>query len=103
MCYFTCLSTVRASLTIPSVTKQIIQDGETSLSLSWDEVTASNTEGQAIVCTADGDGLNVTVSGGIFPIGYHTVTCTVTNDSGCTATRSFSFLVAVGKTEIKSL
>ena len=89
-------STAIPVIIVPEVETQCISSGQTSIPVTWDEVTATNTDGQAIYCTSD-SGANVTVTGGDFPAGSHTVVCCVTNNWGCFASANFTFDV-VGKT-----
>ena len=78
------------------VDDQCIASDQASISVTWDEVTATNSDSQPITCVDDAGGTSVTVTGGDFPVGSHTVTCTVTNDGNCTASASFTFDV-IGK------
>ncbi|XP_038046055.1 mucin-5AC-like [Patiria miniata] len=84
--------------TVPTVDDHHLAPGQASIPVTWDEVNATNSDGQAITCTDDAGGTNVTVTGGDFPVGSHNVTCTVTNNGGCTASTYFTFGVIVSGT-----
>ncbi|XP_022101030.1 uncharacterized protein PB18E9.04c-like [Acanthaster planci] len=79
------------TIIVPKVETRQISPGQVSISVTWDEVNATNASGRAITCTDDTGGTNVTVSGGDFPLGSHNVTCSLTNNLGCFASASFAF------------
>ena len=63
------------------------------VSVTWAEITATNSDGQSVTCWDSVGGGNVALTGGNFGVGLHTVTCSVTNDGNCTGTGSFTFNV----------
>ena len=79
------------SIRTPAVSDQCMQSGQSSIALAWDEVTATNADGENITCTDLVDGM-VSLTGGTFTAGSHTVNCTVTKDN-CEGTENFSFFV----------
>ncbi|XP_022111415.1 uncharacterized protein LOC110990645 [Acanthaster planci] len=77
-------------ISVPEVEVQWIVCGKASILVTWDKVNATNADGNPINCTSD-TGTNVTVTGGYFPVGSHTVTCSVTNGWGCFSSANFTF------------
>ena len=65
-------------LSLPSVSEQCIPAGSSMVSLMWGEVAATNTNGQTVTCTDFDKGANVSLKGGNFAVGMHTVNCSVT-------------------------
>ncbi|XP_022111625.1 mucin-5AC-like [Acanthaster planci] len=79
-------------LTVPAVKDQCTTSGLTSATVSWASVSGVNTDGQPIICLEGST--SVHLSGGVaFGAGVHTITCEVTNNASCLASRSFSFNV----------
>ncbi|XP_022100977.1 uncharacterized protein LOC110984789 [Acanthaster planci] len=80
-------------LTVPAVRDQCTTSGLTSATVNWASVSGENTDGQPIVCSTPGLS-SVPLGGGVaFGAGVHTITCEVTNNANCLASRSFSFNV----------
>ena len=79
------------SIRTPAVSDQCMQSGQSSIALAWDEVTATNADGENITCTDSIEGM-VSLTGGTLTAGSHTVTCTVTKND-CQGTGNFSFIV----------
>ncbi|XP_038062365.1 uncharacterized protein LOC119732831 [Patiria miniata] len=92
MCTFTITVIASPSLTVPSVSDQVTDGGQSTASVSWPRITAINSDGQPITCIDSLEG-EVSLTGGMFGIGSHTVTCWVTNLAGCTVLISFTFTV----------
>ena len=88
---FSCSAT--PVLSLPSVEDKCIPGGSSAVSVTWDQVTATNTDGQSVTCLDSVGGGNVALTGGNFGVGLHTVTCSVTNNGNCTGTGSFTFTV----------
>ncbi|XP_038052311.1 uncharacterized protein LOC119725019 [Patiria miniata] len=93
---FTFNVTALPSLTVPTVSTQTLGTGQSTVTVAWAEVTATNSDAQPITCSDSGDGTGLSVTGGDFGLGSHTVTCNVTNSDGCTAAESFTFDVTGG-------
>ena len=64
------------------------------MSVSWNRVTARDSDGRPITCIDSVSRGSVSVDGDNFGVGLHTVTCTVTNAGGVTGSGSFTFNVA---------
>ena len=79
------------TLALPSPKNRCIPDGKSTVSVTWAEITAADSNGQNVTCT---DSVDVPLTGRHFGVGLHTVTCSVTNDGNCTGTGSFTFNVA---------
>ncbi|XP_038052310.1 neurogenic locus notch homolog protein 2-like [Patiria miniata] len=90
---FTFAVAASPSLTVPTVSTQTLGTGQSTVTVVWAEVTATNSDAQPITCSDSGDGTGLSVTGGDFGLGSHTVTCNVTNSDGCTAAESFTFEV----------
>ena len=84
-------------ITVPADLTQCIVAGQSPATVTWAAVTATNADGQVIDCTFDNGGTpqSVSVTTGDFAVGTHTVTCTVTNDAGCTTSASFMVTVSL--------
>ena len=91
-----CISTASPALTVPADFSQCTEAGQSSVLVTWAEVTATNTDGQVISCTYDNEGIDVPadLTGGDFTVGIHTVTCSVNNGAGCTTSASFILTVS---------
>ena len=81
-------------LSLPIVEDKCIPAGSSVVSVMWEEVTATNTDGQNVTCLDSVGGGDVALTGGNFGVGLHTVTCSVTNNGNCTGSGSFTFNVA---------
>lgn len=81
-------------ITVPTVEGQCIASGDTTVAVTWTAVSATNIQGQMISCSGPVGSTDVTVSGGTFSVGDHAVTCTVSNDGGCTSSETFTISVA---------
>ncbi|XP_038047497.1 mucin-17-like [Patiria miniata] len=81
------------SLTVPTVSTQTLEAGQSTVTVTWDEVTATDSDSQPITCSDSGDGTSLSVTGGVFGLGPHTIICEVTNLAGCLQEESFTFEV----------
>ena len=86
--------TATPELSAPStVDDKYVPVGESVAYVTWNEVTATNSDGQSVTCWDSVGGGNVALTGGNFGVGLHRVTCSVTDDSNSTFTGSFTFNV----------
>ena len=83
-------------LTVPGAVSACLPADQTTVSVTWATVTATNADSQPISCSYDNGGTSqsVTESDGTFPVGTHTVTCTVTNNGGCQSSQDFVVTVS---------
>ncbi|XP_022101029.1 uncharacterized protein LOC110984806 [Acanthaster planci] len=87
---------VYPNLWVPEVADQCTDPGKTTSTVTWDEVYAMDTGEVIIDCTDSGDGVDVSVTGGTFGPGLHTITCVATDDAGCMTPKSFKFSITQG-------
>ncbi|XP_022108963.1 uncharacterized protein LOC110989125 [Acanthaster planci] len=80
-------------LGVPMLVDQCTDPGKHTSNVTWS--LGLDTASDAVV-TCSGNGTDVGPSGGVFGVGYHTVTCNVTNSGGCTTSKTFGFNVMVG-------
>ncbi|XP_038045953.1 uncharacterized protein LOC119720369 [Patiria miniata] len=78
-------------LAVPAVGDQCTEPDTDTATVTWTEVHATDAGEVTIDCTNYGDGVGVDLTGGVFGVGNHTVTCTVTNDLGCVTSKNFTF------------
>ncbi|XP_038046061.1 mucin-2-like [Patiria miniata] len=88
---FTFVVSASPSISVPVVPVSCTSPNQVTSTVSWSPVTGTNTNGQAIQCTSSA--LPVFLVGGNFPVGSHTITCTVTNSGGCMASKGFAVVV----------
>ena len=84
--------TAPPSFKLPTVPTQCLNTGQIAISVMWEAVTSTNTDGRDIICMLSGIFVPLT-GGNLFLKGTHTISCSVTNADGCTATASFTFRV----------
>ncbi|XP_038046036.1 uncharacterized protein LOC119720445 [Patiria miniata] len=83
-------------LTVPTVGDQCTDPGMDTSTVTWTEVHAMDAGEVSIDCTDSGDGVGVGITGGVFGLGYHAITCIVTNSAGCVTLKDFTLTVNKG-------
>ncbi|XP_038073015.1 uncharacterized protein LOC119741336 [Patiria miniata] len=86
--------TISPSLTLSTVGEQFTDEVQSNASVTWPAVTATTSDDQPITCT-DSSEDEVSLTGGVFGVGSHTINCTVINDGGCITSENFTFNVTV--------
>ncbi|XP_038073016.1 uncharacterized protein LOC119741337 [Patiria miniata] len=92
---FTFNVTLSPSLTLPTVGEQFTNEVQLNSTVTWPAVTATNSDDQPITCTDSSGDAAVSLTGGVFGVGSHTINCTVLNDGGCITSENFTFNVTV--------
>ena len=82
----------RPLLIVPSFRNVCISDGQGDVNVTFPEISANNTDGNPVLCTVNGDDVNIT--GHVFSAGSYTVNCSVQNNAGCNATNHFPLVVS---------
>ena len=70
-----------------------IPEGQTNISLTLSDVYASNADGNAVNCTANGN-IDVQLAGHDFAMGSYTIVCSVENNAGCGVSKTFQQIVS---------
>ncbi|XP_038064096.1 uncharacterized protein LOC119734628 isoform X4 [Patiria miniata] len=83
-------------LTVPAVGDQCTDPGVDTATVTWTEVYAMDAGEVTIDCTDSGDGVGVGLTGGVFGVGPHTITCRAVNAAGCETSRSITFNIMKG-------
>ena len=89
------------TLTVPEDQKHCLPEGQTTVNMTWPRVNATDADGNAVSCQADG-GTDVSDTGGQFPSGNFTVNCSVANNACGETTASFLVIIAGQRTPGKS-
>ena len=81
---------------MPVVDDVCIDEADGAVSVSWDQVYATDTAAADITCTESVGGTNVSLTGGVFGVGCYVVTCRIILPDGQIVSANFSFYV-IGK------
>ena len=93
-CYLSLVNpAVYPSLTVPGDQKDCLLENQTTVDVTWPRVNATDADGNAVSCQADG-GTDVSHTGGRFPLGNFTVNCSVADNASCETTATFLVIVA---------
>ena len=80
------------SLTVSEDLTVCLPEGQDTVDLAWPEISASNADGNPVLCEVGGN--NVSLTGHVFGEGTHTVYCTAQNNAGCEIMKAFQVHVA---------